>query len=478
MISYNEELAQLMKNHFSSPLPLVEQKFDELEQRLIDYQQNADLCHHYLQRLQLYFGHGLLVKAINYLNEKYPFIQTYARKVDLLLINQASIVLINCFGYDNDFFNKSIEIYKQAKRLNIPTLIQNSLNNIGYCHFEMKDYEQAEHYYFECYDYIKQIEAPEKKRIYLTLIMNIVNLYIAKNDFTKAEYYLAEFEQSDVIKKPTNTIELLEAKMKLANARQQSQLAMHYAKQILIAFPKDVEFEYQLLIPIYQYIAQLYELNGELDMAIETLERLNQIIDQLTKNEVYQHTIQSYSSFQQNFLLENIYEDSLTGVSNRLGFEKLLTPILQAKKNVWRLFAIIDLDYFKQINDTHGHLIGDEVLKEISKRANQHELPFMKFPIYFCRYGGDEFLLYYEADSKEHIVEFMQLYYKHLIEEPFIYSTHHFQLSCTLGGIYSQHENLTFEQWLVLADQVLYEVKNAGRGQMKIVERTLNKKNA
>jgi two-component system, cell cycle response regulator len=82
--------------------------------------------------------------------------------------------------------------------------------------------------------------------------------------------------------------------------------------------------------------------------------------------------------------------DSMTGLPNRDLFDdRLVHAIALASRHAWTLAVMfLDLDRFKCINDTHGHAVGDEVLKEVAKRLLQHA----RDEDTVCRNGGDEFL--------------------------------------------------------------------------------------
>jgi two-component system cell cycle response regulator len=91
-----------------------------------------------------------------------------------------------------------------------------------------------------------------------------------------------------------------------------------------------------------------------------------------------------------NVLEQRVLHDSTTGLPNRDLFDDRLThAIALAKRHTWTLAVMfLDLDRFKFINDTHGHAVGDGVLKEIAKRLLQHT----RDEDTVCRNGGDEFL--------------------------------------------------------------------------------------
>ncbi|WP_347360632.1 tetratricopeptide repeat-containing diguanylate cyclase [Vibrio vulnificus] len=89
------------------------------------------------------------------------------------------------------------------------------------------------------------------------------------------------------------------------------------------------------------------------------------------------------------------YVDPLTGANNRRFFQREIeTPNLLNRAHLYRI-VLVDLDWFKSINDTHGHEIGDFVLVETAKRIKQQ----LAFDELFVRWGGEEFLLVLKNDD-------------------------------------------------------------------------------
>ena len=122
---------------------------------------------------------------------------------------------------------------------------------------------------------------------------------------------------------------------------------------------------------------------------------------------------------------------------------------------------VIDLDGFKQVNDTFGHLMGDEVLRNTAKRIR---LSFRKDDI-LCRYGGDEFIVYTpKLINREIIEQRMQtlqglLRYPHTVDGVFSAVT----ASIGIAQFPVDGENLT--TLFANADTALYEAKHRGKDQ-------------
>lgn len=153
----------------------------------------------------------------------------------------------------------------------------------------------------------------------------------------------------------------------------------------------------------------------------------------------------------------NAYRDPLTTLNNRAAFEDTMTRVTCNFRRHDTDFSILmlDIDHFKKINDTYGHLVGDTVLKEFSQcLKNSVRLSDEVF-----RYGGEEFVIVlkntHHAGARL-IAERIREQLKSLILKDGKQVT-------TSIGISSSHNNPAIEKILVQADQALYQAKNNGR---------------
>lgn len=152
--------------------------------------------------------------------------------------------------------------------------------------------------------------------------------------------------------------------------------------------------------------------------------------------------------------------DLLTGVMNRRSF------IIVAEKEITRSerygiplsMIYCDIDFFKLINDQHGHAVGDEVLKKFAKTLKEN----LRSSDYLCRWGGEEFIiLATEIDlvSAEKLSEKL----RHKIMELSIQPVE--QVTCSFG-VAAKKESELFEELCERADQALYQAKESGRNKV------------
>ncbi|WP_081768703.1 diguanylate cyclase [Herbaspirillum sp. RV1423] len=152
--------------------------------------------------------------------------------------------------------------------------------------------------------------------------------------------------------------------------------------------------------------------------------------------------------------------DGLTGLLNRRYWETLLIEefnICHEKKQSSCLL-LLDLDHFKSINDTHGHLIGDEVLKNFSRLLRDN----LRIDDLIGRYGGEEFVVILRDISLKEAESLAA----RLIEQVRLHrSAENTLWGCTISaGLVSFHGDMEAHySWLQRADHAMYQAKNRGR---------------
>jgi len=162
-------------------------------------------------------------------------------------------------------------------------------------------------------------------------------------------------------------------------------------------------------------------------------------------------------------------QDSLTGFLNKKNIELRLQEELSRSQRDHRPLAsiLIDIDKFKQINDTYGHHVGDQVLVEISSRLKKN----IRGHDQIGRYGGDEILIIaWDADSctLKKITERLR---KAISGIPFKTDAGPLDISISLGGITSEYKaDMTAEELIKLSDQALYQAKSKGRDRAETID--------
>ena len=149
--------------------------------------------------------------------------------------------------------------------------------------------------------------------------------------------------------------------------------------------------------------------------------------------------------------------DRLTGLYNRVMFDKVISDELEKSKRYKRTFGLImlDIDFFKDINDTYGHLVGDDVLIEFTNILKRHT----RSSDTIIRWGGEEFIILSLEVNKEALMTLAEHIRKQVQEHDFkTVGKKTVSLGLTLN---KKTDNIN--SILQRADQALYLSKNSGR---------------
>jgi diguanylate cyclase (GGDEF)-like protein/PAS domain S-box-containing protein len=173
---------------------------------------------------------------------------------------------------------------------------------------------------------------------------------------------------------------------------------------------------------------------------------------------------------------ELAYTDNLTGLSNRNYFEKFIGEAeVDARHN--SAVILVDLDNFKLINDTRGHLEGDKLLRKVGNLIDK----FVSAQISVFRLGGDEFAMVINGlpeevqESEEHIFLLAENI-RTSIEAVVVAGEIQFQISASIGIAVGRPTKIGFENILKRADIALYEAKEKGRNRCSIFKAVMQSK--
>ena len=163
-------------------------------------------------------------------------------------------------------------------------------------------------------------------------------------------------------------------------------------------------------------------------------------------------------------LFERASHDMLTGLSNRRVFDERIKGMMEGARRYKRPLTMLsmDLDHFKDINDTHGHQAGDEVLKSVAKVLTEA----VRSTDLLVRMGGDEFLLVLDNTDKinaQVLAERLCL----AIDRLNVRADKKVKLGVSIG-LAQLRKSETLSQWLERADDILYHAKANGRSRVAV----------
>lgn len=167
-------------------------------------------------------------------------------------------------------------------------------------------------------------------------------------------------------------------------------------------------------------------------------------------------------------LCELSLRDPLTGLGNRRHFRTVLERSIEvvARSGESVLLLLLDIDHFKTINDTHGHLAGDQVLQAVARCLAGCVRPMDTV----ARYGGEEFAIILPncraaygravAERIRHSIESLQISIAPQVK---------LRITISIGGAYApEWVRSTADLWVERADQQLYRAKTDGRNQVNL----------
>lgn len=162
-----------------------------------------------------------------------------------------------------------------------------------------------------------------------------------------------------------------------------------------------------------------------------------------------------------DILSVNASTDPLTHLINRWAF---MEKIRNVKNDSNFHFIIMDIDFFKKINDTYGHSVGDEVLKVTSSLIKKN---FSQYTDMIARWGGEEFLIYASDCSADEIYKACDDLKKDLLNNSFNNGSFYATVSVGCVSINGNFVYDKLESYIKKADDLLYIAKNNGRNRLE-----------
>ena len=189
---------------------------------------------------------------------------------------------------------------------------------------------------------------------------------------------------------------------------------------------------------------------------------------ELDDEEILQATVRDVTEDKrlQDMLVEQAEVDQLTGLFNRRALSTNLRQSWARRQRYGQEFSLmmIDIDQFKQVNDTYGHQAGDEVLQQIA----QVMLFQCRDSDFAARYGGEEFAIVLANTNASEAVNLAQRCRRQIEDMEFIFNGTTVKLTASFG-VADAGDLLSTEALIQRADQALYRAKRAGRNQVELI---------
>ncbi|MDN4493188.1 tetratricopeptide repeat-containing diguanylate cyclase [Ureibacillus aquaedulcis] len=420
-----------------------------------------------LSRSKIYYNLGDIQSCIADLKKITEWIDDYG--TDNQRITYLNTYASVCGELGNQ--EKYLEYLNKAKVLAIEINDIYSLckiyNNLGVYYLVKEQPEEAVDILLKALEFSKQLNDEQEEELMVYVRLNLSKGYTDLGEFQKAEelfdFLFSYIEGKQMIK---ISIYVLQYKGLWFKAQKRYE----EANDILV---KAKEFacknnDYILLEEINKIlVAVITELNDK-DRLIAIQKDYIDILLKLNEINLNQNIIQIEMTQNEKQYESISTKDPLTTCYNRRYFEENIKKWLKEAEATAQLlgFFILDVDYFKRVNDRYGHLIGDDVLKHISNIANDH---LSAFDSIFARYGGDEFVAIVKVSSRNELMDVIDQLYMQIsntiieVDEEKIAIQISFGVSTNSNGMITEYKEI-----FKLADDALYESKRNGRNQYTI----------
>ncbi|PHS38704.1 MAG: GGDEF-domain containing protein [Sulfurovum sp.] len=172
-----------------------------------------------------------------------------------------------------------------------------------------------------------------------------------------------------------------------------------------------------------------------------------------------------------NRISNMLYRDTLTGISNRLHLEVLMEKLIINTYNKNKTFSMLflDLDYFKHINDTLGHDVGDLLLQQIAYAISD----VIRANDIFARIGGDEFVIIFKDIGREELLITIEKLMK-CMNQPWIIKEYELSVSASIGVVRYPEDGKTTIDLMKSADIAMYKAKSNGRNNFTFFKQEYN----
>lgn len=230
-----------------------------------------------------------------------------------------------------------------------------------------------------------------------------------------------------------------------------------------------VNLEYEKLI--HQFMQVMIDIDSDFDGLNSEMTRIQFEKIQFLNNELMNTRRQLEKAIAQtNRLNEDLnnrlVKDPLTGLLSRYQYRAEIEQVITEYPGKVGIFAFIDIDDFKKVNDQYGHAVGDSYLIEFSNRLNN----IANDRLLKMRIAGDEFgLFFYDLEQRDsqNFDSFWQQIVAALLDRPIIINNQSLPLSVSAGmAVYGRDTNQIYEL-IEYADVAMYQAKKAGKNQYR-----------
>jgi len=274
---------------------------------------------------------------------------------------------------------------------------------------------------------------------------------IARLRITQKQYLLTlgvDFTQADYFE---TRLRVGQAHVWVGLSLELYQCAYRYLGQLIL---ERIDLQHSDAPSLIKFVHKIIAL--DMSLAIETYHQAR--VDSLEES-------LDHAERQQLRLRMEACTDALTGVANHETILAELEKLLRQSSPAALVVAMVDIDFFKKVNDTHGHVVGDKVLTEVTRRMRSA----LRDVDSIGRYGGEEFLVLINGSNMDVARRVAERIRVHVADQPI--NLQGVEIPITLSvGLAEARSGEAGDVLVARADEALYVAKESGRNQVQISE--------
>ncbi|MGL4737864.1 MAG: diguanylate cyclase [Cellulosilyticaceae bacterium] len=410
-----------------------------------------------------YYCTGYIEKAFEYLLKHQALCETHGNHRHQLNGTNMRFLLHECTGA----YEQAKEALEQGIRLGILleqyNMVSNAYSNYSHILLLEGDYENA-----LCYA-LKGLEMAGRHRPYTPILevrvrLNVVKAYCGLGRFEEAKVVIEAIQAAglfDAFPREYGQFNSVKGHWYLKQRCYKEAFEWYTKAEEIVASYHDS----YLLKEIEQARCLICEYLGDFNQGFKIQKHYIQLIQEIHEREIKQKAMRYELSRETRRFKKEARTDYLTGITNRHGLREK-TKRWQKKwdeKPAEVACVVLDVDTFKSVNDTYGHLVGDQVIKAVvgcvQTKLRERDL--------FVRYGGDEFVIVFQNQDRRCVMNKVEEIVHHVRQLEFVVEQGPFRVTLSVGIAWTQmNQDTTFEDLFYKADCALYEAKRRGKNQI------------
>ncbi|KGR85367.1 GGDEF domain-containing protein [Lysinibacillus odysseyi] len=398
-------------------------------------------------------------EMFDYILETEPYVEEYAAKTEHLAFRLIKAIFQDVMGIQSPIAELSV-LLEEAIEINDIRHIFRAANNLLHSYNEEKKIEEGYALIERITPYLELVDKNDPIGPMMFYI-NSFDIYYARKDFENIEKNLIKLEKDSIYKTvPSLEFPYWSIKGLFILHHGEIEKAKYYFEKAY-SMIKD---KFYFVNYIERWVHAMKE-HGEVEQAFAYQSLLVEALQEHIAMEKKVRRSEIISKFSTSGVVERLHHDRLSGAKSRAYFEEQLE---KNREMIHYSVAVFDVDKFKIINDTYGHLVGDQAIKFIASIAMKW-MP--KSDMKLIRYGGDEFIIFMPY-PKEEIEEEVSRLRQLIGTADFIVrgtgEVINFEVSIGVG--YTDETPATLLQLFETADRALYYAKQNGRNQVRFRE--------